>query len=127
METNPNPKTYRANPQAIWRSKAMKEILRNYKHGNITLAESTRNSKINHIRTRKTNTEWSKKGNLILISRCVCGEKHKIAHTKFRENGEQAHERIHTTVTKCSCMCASVCVGIMLKVSSFLCSFELSK
>lgn len=72
------------------------------KHKHIVLADSTRNTKINHIRTRKTKTHWSKCGNLVLISKCNCGKKFKVRATKFNQNGESARNKMLTPFNECS-------------------------
>lgn len=74
---------YKIVPHAINGSRKIKKILNRLKNPNVVLADSTKNTKINHITTRKTRIEWDKRGNIILFSKCQCGEKYKIDATGF--------------------------------------------
>lgn len=94
---------YKIYPHAICKSREIKKDLMRLKERNIIYAESTRNTKINFVRTRKTRTPNMEKSNIILTSRCICGKKYKITSTKFNETGMMAAKnRILTNNTGCT-------------------------
>lgn len=93
--------TYKMFPYATCKSTNIKKIIYQMKYRNVVLADSTRNTRINHIKTRKTKTHWSKCGNLILISKCNCETKYKIQSTKFNQTGESARKEIITSFNEC--------------------------
>lgn len=93
---------YKTYPQAVCKSREIKRALLRLKEKNIIYAESTRNTKINFVTTRKTFTPQIERTNTILLSKCICGEKYKITSTKFNETGEMAAvKRILTNHTGC--------------------------
>lgn len=94
---------YKVYPQAVCKSRQIKRNFLKLKKKKIIYAESTRNTKINFVTTRKTKTPQLERTNTILSSKCVCGKKHKITSTKFNENGMMAaNKRILTNHTGCS-------------------------
>lgn len=94
-------KKYKIFPHAICESRKIKRILHKLKYDEVVYAESTRNTKINFVTTRKTPTPIELRGNLVLSSRCVCKRKFKFTATKFNETGQMASRRILTTFRKC--------------------------
>lgn len=98
----PNEINYGIFPHAISESKKIKAILQRLKSDDVVLAESTRNTKINFVTTKKDKIPWQQQSNLILIARCKCGKKHKIKHTEFNENGQMLHDRMTTTFGECN-------------------------
>lgn len=97
-----NARIYKIFPHAICESRKIKTVLHRLKYDNIVYAESTKNTKINFVSTRKTITPVEKKGNVILSSTCVCNSKCKFDKTNFNETGEKVSERILTTFDKCT-------------------------
>lgn len=94
---------YKIYPQAICKSREIKKNLLRWKEKDIIYAESTRNTKINFVRTRKTSTPKLDRANTILTSKCVCGRKYKITATKFNETGRMAaNSRVLTQYTGCT-------------------------
>lgn len=93
---------YKIFPHAICESKHIKKVLHKLKYSDIVYAESTKNTKINFVKTRKTPTPMGKKGNLILGSTCQCGLKKKFTSTKFNETGEIASVRFLTKFQHCN-------------------------
>lgn len=92
-------KTY---PHAICKSRNIKRELLRLKKKKITYAESTRNTKINFITTRKTITPINERTNVIVSAKCLCGNKHKFTIAKFNETGHiAANRRILTKHAKC--------------------------
>lgn len=81
---------YKIFPHAICKSRDIKKCLLKLKERNILFAESTKNTKINHIRVRKTQTPNLLRTNVILFSKCVCGLKYRITATKFNETADMA-------------------------------------
>lgn len=98
---NPNVE-YKIFPHAINGSARIKKVLDKLKNPNIVLADSTKNTKINHVTTRKTKIEWERRGNIILFSNCQCGEKYRIDATKFNESGKMAMKRLQTSFNRCN-------------------------
>lgn len=93
---------YKIFPHAICEGRAIKRILNRLKDSNVVYADSTKNTKINFVTTKKTITPWEKRGNIIVGSECVCRKKKKYTSTRFNENGEIAAGRILTTFNQCS-------------------------
>lgn len=92
---------YRIFPHAIGKSREIKKTLLNLKQKEIVYADSIKNTKINHIKTRKTALPIEKKSNLILISNCVCKTKYKIKKTRFNQTGEMLWNKMKTTLAQC--------------------------
>lgn len=92
---------YKIFPHAIKQSPQIKTIINKFKNPDIILADSTKNTKINHITTRKTRIPWQKRSNIILMAKCNCGAKYKVDATKFNENGEIAQKRLSTSILRC--------------------------
>lgn len=94
---------YKIYPHAVCKSRQIKRNFMRLKENEIIYAESTRNTKINFVTTRKTITPQLERTNTILSSKCVCGKKFKFTSTKFNENGMMAAKRrILTNYTGCS-------------------------
>lgn len=92
---------YKIFPHAICKARKIKNILHGLKYDNVKLADSTRNTKINFVTTKKDPIPWNKKSNLILVSKCNCGKRHKANCTEFNENGEMLKERMQTKFETC--------------------------
>lgn len=92
---------YKIFPHAVCRSRNIKKILLRYIDNNIILADSTKNTKINQVTTRKTKTDWKNKSNLILMSKCVCGSKYCVRATGFNQTGDMLRKLIQTQHKKC--------------------------
>lgn len=88
-------------PHAISGSREIKRIIHRDKMSNRTLAESVKNTKINVIRTIKTRTPLIARGNVILISKCKCGDKVRILMTGLNETGLHAMNKIINKKTSC--------------------------
>lgn len=102
QSTRSKERIYKIFPHAICKARNIKRTLLRLKKNNVVYAESTRNTKINFVRTRKTITPTLERGNTILTSKCICGKHYKITATKFNETGKMAWEnRIKTTFTGC--------------------------
>lgn len=96
-----NSTKFRIFPHSMCETKLIKGIIHAHKHENVIIAESTRNTKVNFVKTRKTTTSWECKTNIIALSNCVCRKKFKCSATKFNENGERLKNRIITHTTRC--------------------------
>lgn len=94
-------KSYKIFPHAICKAREIKGVLHSLKEENIVFADSTRNTKINHIQTRKNKTPFEDRSNLILITRCQCKNKVKIKLTKFNQTGRMLWNTIKTTYKVC--------------------------
>lgn len=93
---------YSVYPHAVCESRKIKRVMYAMKHRNITLAESTRNTKINLVTTRKTPTPLLKRGNMVISAKCNCGQKYKCTQTKWGENAQMAiRRRMFTLHKKC--------------------------
>lgn len=93
--------SYKIFPHATCKSRNIKKILLDHIENNVVLADSTKNTKINQVRTRKSPIHWRHKTNLILISRCTCEEKFKIQATAFNQTGEMLRVKMITERKKC--------------------------
>lgn len=89
-------------PHAVCESSNIKRILHKYRDNKFAYSDSTRNSKINHVRTRKTFTPKKLRGNTIVISRCTCRKKYKIIATGRNQNAEMLINTIKTSFVKCT-------------------------
>lgn len=92
---------YKIFPHAICNAKRIKKVVHKLKHKNITLADSTRNTKQNSVTTKKDIIPWKRKSNLILVSKCQCGIKHKAKATEFNQTGEMLMKHMETTFDCC--------------------------
>lgn len=92
---------YKIFPHALCESRRIKKVLHKLKHNDIVFAESTKNTKVNFVTTRKTRTPYENRSNLVLKSTCQCGMKTKFTLTKFNETGAKASKRIITTFKRC--------------------------
>lgn len=92
---------YKIFPHSICEGRRVKRVIHALKAPGVILADSVKNSKINSITTRKTETPTAKKKNLILISQCTCKKRYMVVRTKFNETGEIARRRIRTRKRKC--------------------------
>lgn len=96
-----NTTNYKIFPHAICNARKIKRVVQTLKHKNITLADSTRNTKVNFVTTKKDIIPWAQKSNLILVSKCQCGLKHKAKATEFNQTGELLKRRMETTFDVC--------------------------
>lgn len=95
-------KNYVIYPHAICESRKIKRVLHEMKHDDVTFAESTKNTKINFVTTRKTITPLIKKSNMVISSKCQCGRKYRFTSTCFNENVEMAiKKRVSTLHRRC--------------------------
>lgn len=92
---------YKIFPHAICNAKRIKSVVNRLKHRGIILADSTRNTKVNSVTTKKDVVPWERKSNLILVSKCQCGTKHKARATEFNQTGEMLKESMKTTFDFC--------------------------
>lgn len=88
-------------PYAISESRRIRKVLEIYRNKETCYSDSTRNSKINHVKTVKTLTPKRLKGNMIVLSTCVCRRKNKIIATTFNQNAEMLINTIRTKFRKC--------------------------
>lgn len=88
-------------PHAICKSRDIKKILLSYTNKDIILADSTKNTKINQVRNRKTVTEWYMKSNMILISKCKCGKKYLIEKTAYNQTAGMLAREMKTKHNIC--------------------------
>lgn len=93
---------YKIFPHSICESRRIKRVLHRLKYKDIVYADSTKNTKINFVKTSKTFIPLEKRGNIILKSTCLCKRKMKFTSTQFNENGEIASKRILTEFQHCS-------------------------
>lgn len=94
---------YRVFPQAMCRARKIKKVLHRLRNPNVVFAESTRNTKINHVTTRKTRIQLKNRGNIIVVTQCKCKSKCKIKPTTFNQTGIQLWENeLRTTFGRCS-------------------------
>lgn len=89
-------------PHAVCESKKVKRILHQYKEEGVVFSDSTRNSRVNHITTRKTEIPKRLKGNMIVISTCACKKKHKIVATQYNQTAKNVIDGIKTTFVRCT-------------------------
>lgn len=94
-------KIYKIFPHAVCKSRRIKKILLRYTNNNIILADSTKNTKVNQVTTRKSITNWKNKSNLILISKCTCGQRYKTKATMFNQTGGGLSKLMITTFDIC--------------------------
>lgn len=88
-------------PHAVCESSKIKRILHKFKKDKVIYAESTKNTKINFVKTRKTITPKKLKGNVIISSNCRCGKRSKIMSAGFNQNAGMTIELMKTTFRKC--------------------------
>lgn len=93
---------YKIFPHSICEGRRLKRILTKFKSPGVILADSVRNTRISAITTRKTIIPVKKRKNLILVLKCVCKAKYKVARTNFNETGEMAQRR-SLTINKLEC------------------------
>lgn len=93
---------YKIFPHATCESRRVKKVLHKLKNKNVIYSDSTRNSRVNFITTRKTTTPKEKRGNVIVTSNCRCGARTKVATTRWNENGEMLVRRLKTDFHNCN-------------------------
>lgn len=93
---------YKVFPHALLNYNKIKKIITKRILPGIVLADSTKNTKINFITTRKTKIPYGKRSNLIVMSKCICGRKHKIHTTGFNQTGEMVRDFFLTKYKKCT-------------------------
>lgn len=96
-----NDENYKIFPHAICEAKKIRNIIHRLKYDKVRLADSTKNTKVNFIATKKDPIPWKRRSNLILVSKCSCGQKHKAKCTEFNENGEMLRDRMQTDFETC--------------------------
>lgn len=101
-EPNEKAKKYAVYPHAICESKRIKKTLHKYKDDKTAYSDSTRNSKVNYVKTKKTFISKRLRGNMIVHSTCTCKKKHKIEATDFNQNAEMLIKTMKTTFVKCT-------------------------
>lgn len=89
-------------PHAVCESKKIKKILHKNKNDCVVYAESTKNTKINYVKTRKTVIPKRLRGNSVVSSTCVCKRKHKVISTRFNQTAEMAINTIKTSSLRCT-------------------------
>lgn len=93
---------YKIFPHATCHSRKIKGLITKLMDPDIILADSTKNTKINYINTRKTKIPWENRSNVIAISKCVCGLKFKIHSTRFNQTAGMMRDEILTVFDKCN-------------------------
>lgn len=88
-------------PHSTCFSKEIKRILNLLKRPDVVLADSIRNNKINPVTVRKDVISDDDRSNMILISRCHCGNKFVVDGTRFNETVDIAKQRLITTSNDC--------------------------
>lgn len=89
---------YKIFPHAICKSRQIERALSELIDKNIKIADSTRNTKINQIKTIKTCIPIRERGNVILSSKCTCKKKMRLATTKMNETAGMLAGRYTTTL-----------------------------
>lgn len=89
-------------PHAVCESRKIKRILHKNKSDGVIFAESTRNTKINFVRTHKTTTPKNLRGNMIVSTNCWCKKKFKVEATGYNENAQMIVDRLTTKFSKCT-------------------------
>lgn len=79
-------------PHSTSKGRDVKLALMRHKNPGTLLADSTRNTKLNAVSTRKTVTPIAKRKNLILFSECLCKRKVKFVKTAYNQTGEMARK-----------------------------------
>jgi hypothetical protein len=95
-------KDYIIFPHSICRGRDIKNVVYGLRNPNVVLADSVKNTRITSVISRKTITPVELKSNLIVIAKCVCGDKYIVDRTRFNETGVMARDRI---ITKNKTMC----------------------
>lgn len=89
-------------PHAICQSRRIKRVLTKLRENDVIFVDSTRNTKINFIRTGKAPSPPNSRANVILISNCQCRGKTAITRTCFNENVKLAKRKIITSYNLCT-------------------------
>lgn len=92
---------YRIFPHAIAGSRKIKRLIHRLKRGDIVLADSTRNTKINSIRTRKVSPPLGSTSNVIILLNCQCKGKYKIQCAGFNQTGKMTADGLITNFKRC--------------------------
>lgn len=88
-------------PYAIRESKKIRNVIYNFKNSSISLADSVKNTKINHIKSVKTLDPIASSGNVVLDSTCRCGHRCIIGATRFNESAKMARKRLLSRRKQC--------------------------
>lgn len=89
-------------PQAICNSRKIKNVIHTLKHNRFVLADSSKNTKINFVRTIKAPIPPGRRSNVIVISKCVCGLRIKIRSTTFNQNVNMLTRKLLTSFKTCN-------------------------
>lgn len=101
VSSNEDVRSYCIFPHSVCQSREIKRVINRLRRPGIALAESTRNTKVNSVTTRKTRTPWANRSNIVLTANCVCKRKYKVERTRFNETGLMASRRIITQQSEC--------------------------
>lgn len=88
-------------PHAISNAKRIKEIIDQYKHSHVTLADSIRNTKNNSIRNLKDPMALHRRADVIVVVQCKCRKFYKIDKTSFNETGSMTARRLCNHIKAC--------------------------
>lgn len=88
-------------PYSIIGSKSIKRVLHRYKRPYTTLADSVKNTKLNHVKAIKTRTPLIARKNVIVTSECFCKSRIRICMTNFNETGLHTAKNVITKKKKC--------------------------
>lgn len=88
-------------PHSVVRGREIKRIFHQNKLQNTSIAESVKNTKINSVKSIKTKTPLIASRNVILTSRCRCGDKIRICTTGFNETGLHTRKKILNKKKEC--------------------------
>lgn len=89
-------------PHAICQSRKIKNILQRFKFDGIIYAESTKNTKINHVKTRKAKTNIEDRNNMIIVAKCQCNKRFLVDQTKFNQTVGAARANLTSTFDSCN-------------------------
>lgn len=100
-DDKPSSDDYVIFPYAIGHSKQVRSVILDHKYSSVFLADSVKNTKINFVKTVKTQDPLYTRGNLILTSQCQCKKKCIVQDTQFNESGALARNRLRTIRRRC--------------------------
>lgn len=95
-------KQYVIFPHAISHNKQVRNVISDFKHSDVVLADSVKNTKVNFIRTPKSVDSFISKSNLVLDSQCKCNRKCIVEGTGYNETGKMAINRLRSRVNHCT-------------------------
>lgn len=94
--------SFKIYPQAITNSRNIKRIIHQLKFKGIVLADSSKNTKINLVRTSKAETPPERQTNAIIIAECVCKKRMKITSTSWNETAGMKTRSLLTSFKNCN-------------------------